>query len=175
MFIIINGPCGVGKSSVSKYLSKKLKDCIYIKGDDVRSMIVDSQIVLKQIMLADKNILSLVENFARAGYKNIIIDNVYEQHTHLLRVVEELQKFNSELYVFRLTCDLCENIKRDGQRIPNDVCGKERVIELYNIYRNVGNCMGYVVDVTSISPEEAANEINEYLSMPNMVYQILHE
>lgn len=170
MLVIINGPCGVGKSTVSQCLSKKLDDCVYIRGDDVHNMIVDSQVILEHITITDQNISSLVKNFVSNGYKNIIIDNVYEEPSHLHAVVNELKKYIPDIYIFRLTCELKENIRRDGQRISVDVCGEKRVIELNEIYKNAQNGMGFVIDATHISAECIAVEIRKYINQKDMLY-----
>ena len=159
MVIIINGPCGVGKSTTSEILSGMLDRCVYINCDEVHNMVIGAPIDSLHIGLTDKNISSLVRNFAESGYDNIIIDNVYETESHLKRVLDDLKKNEIEIYVFRLTCDLFENIKRDGQRCEEDVCGENRVIELYKIFEDAGESVGHVIDVTFKSAREVALEI----------------
>ena len=61
MIIIMNGPSGVGKSTVSNLLTKHMDNPIYIKGDDVLNMIVNAEIITKHIDLTELNIVNLVK------------------------------------------------------------------------------------------------------------------
>lgn len=76
---------------MAKLISEQLEYPIYIKGDDVLNMIVNSGINLEHVLLTERNLVSLVRNFAQSGYKNYIIDFVYEEQYCLKRFVTELK------------------------------------------------------------------------------------
>lgn len=170
MIIIVNGPCGVGKSTVAKLISEQLEYPIYIKGDDVLNMIVNSGINLEHVLLTERNLVSLVRNFAQSGYKNYIIDFVYEEQYCLKRFVTELKKCICDVFVIRLFCDLQENIRRDSERSSEDICGKERVIELNEVFSSVGDQLGYAIDNSSLSPMRTVELIMDFVKNPANIY-----
>lgn len=170
MIIILNGPCGVGKSSVAKLISEQLEHPIYIKGDDVLNMVVNSEIILENILLTERNVVSLVKNFAQSGYKNYVIDFVYEEQYCLKRFVTELKKFIRDVFVIRLFCDLEENVRRDSERSSEDICGKERVIELNQVFSNVGDQLGHAIDNSALSPIRTVELIMDFVKNPANIY-----
>ncbi|KAB8138150.1 ATP-binding protein [Gracilibacillus oryzae] len=76
---IISGPAGVGKSTTSKELLKKLKDSAYISGDAVSHMHIGGRQKpwesKKEISLIWDNILCLTRNFLSYG-NDVVIDYV---------------------------------------------------------------------------------------------------
>ncbi len=170
MIIVLNGPCGVGKSTVAKLISEQLDHPIYIKGDDVLNMIVNSEIILEHVLLTERNLVRLVKNFTQGGYKNYIIDFVYEEQYCLDRFVTELKKFVRDVFVIRLFCDLEENVRRDRERDPEDICGRERVIELNEVFSGVGDQLGHAIDNTSLSPTETVELIMDFVKNPANIY-----
>lgn len=164
MVLIINGPCGVGKSTISNHLENALESCVHISGDAVHCFIVNSEIIPEHVAVTDKNIESLVKNYKEAGFKNIIIDNVYENAAHLTRIKLGLGQYDSNIISVLLYCELQENIRRDANRVLDDICGAERVTYLHNQLYDQGNSLGEIVDVTNISCQEAVNKIKEIIS-----------
>ena len=81
MVIILNGPCGVGKTTLSKQLAKQLVNSVHIIGDEVHNFIVDSKINKEHIEVTNQNIVALTSNFLNYGFMNIIIDYVYEEES----------------------------------------------------------------------------------------------
>lgn len=163
MILIINGPCGVGKTSISKVLSKKLFSCVNINVDSIHNFIVNSDIIPEHIEITDQNVTALVKNYKSAQFENIIIDNVYETPEHLNKIIKSIEKYDKKIIPIRLSCSLDENIKRDALRIEEDVCGKERVFYLYSQLNQYGTQLGCVFDVTKKSIDAVVNDILIYL------------
>lgn len=170
MIIIMNGPSGVGKSTVSNLLTKYMDHPIYIKGDDVLNMIVNAEIIDEHINLTEINVVNLVKNFTASGYKNIIYDFVYEEKACLDAFVAKLKSYVPDVFVIRLYCDLEENIRRDAKRNPEDICGKERVTELYEVFDKVGEALGHAINNMEISPEQTVKLILDYINNIENVY-----
>ncbi|WP_017437823.1 AAA family ATPase [Saccharococcus caldoxylosilyticus] len=76
---IISGPCGVGKSTVAKELSRNLKHAALISGDDIMFMIEKGYAPPWEewLSITWKNILSLTRNFVQHDL-NVVIDCVVE-------------------------------------------------------------------------------------------------
>lgn len=164
MILIVNGACGVGKSTVTKKLEEKFEACAHIKADDVHCFIVNSKIIPEHIQMTDINIESLVKNFKSNGFKNIIIDNVYETTEHINCVVSNLKQYDKDVFSVLLYCELQENIRRDSLRPFDDVCGEQRVRELHEILYNEEG-LGIIFDNTNIPEEIMATNIFEFVQM----------
>ena len=162
MILIVNGPCGVGKSTITKELENMFEDCVHIKADDVHCFIVNSEIIPEHIRITDINIELLVKNFISNGFQNIIIDNVYETQEHLVQVKKGLDQYDSAIYTILLYCELNENIRRDQARAPEDICGEKRVRELHEImYKEKG--LGVIFDTTVLKKEILALNIYNFI------------
>lgn len=78
---LISGPCGVGKSTITKELLRKVKKSALIQGDDFLSMPMyekDSEPPWDEMLVIMwKNILSLTQNLLQHNF-NVIIDTVVE-------------------------------------------------------------------------------------------------
>ncbi|MDQ0974638.1 gluconate kinase [Neobacillus niacini] len=76
---LISGPCGVGKSTLTKELLRNVKKSALIKGDDFLSIYdKDSEPPWDEmLMIMWKNILSLTQNLLQHNF-NVIIDTVVE-------------------------------------------------------------------------------------------------
>lgn len=159
MIIILNGSCGVGKSTVAQVIASKLERSVHIRGDDLRNLVFDAKINEEQNMLVDRNVLSLVRNYNKSNYCNIIIDNVYENKQHLETLTEEIRKIDPCIYVFRLYVSLEENIKRNAGRKKESIMEESRVRELYEVFRGQGDSVGKVIDSSKLSVDETAGLI----------------
>ena len=63
LIIIINGACGVGKTTISEQLARRFERSVHIHGDYIHNFITNSEIVPEQIAVTDENISDLVKNF----------------------------------------------------------------------------------------------------------------
>ncbi len=85
--IFLRGGTGVGKTTIGKLLSNELYPSVCIEQDKLRYMVVNGLVASRaklspgenqkeyrrQCKLADKNTISLIKNFVKAGF-NVIID-----------------------------------------------------------------------------------------------------
>lgn len=51
MLIIINGPPGVGKTTISKVIAQKLLNSVYINGDEILNSIVQNTTTQDELVL----------------------------------------------------------------------------------------------------------------------------
>lgn len=159
MVIILNGPCGVGKTTLSKQLAKQLVNSVHIIGDEVHNFIVDSKINKEHIEVTNQNIVALTSNFLNYGFMNIIIDYVYEEESVLQEVVHTIQKMDPEVIAICITCSLKENIIRNKSRADADIMDEGRVKELNEILRRENNNVGILLDTSNLSIENSLSQL----------------
>lgn len=157
MVLIINGPCGIGKTTLSKQLAKHLDNCILINGDEIHNFIMNNEVTDEQLELTNNNITSLVVNFLCVGYKNIIIDFVYENENHIQYIKEKI--YPTPIICVRISSELDINLQRNSSRQKDDVMSSERVQELYRVFLTKGDRLGYEVNTNGDTIEESVGKI----------------
>lgn len=158
MIIIINGPPGIGKTTIAHKLSKKLKKAIVIELDKVKYYSVDARKATEAIDIADQQVFMMVRVLRADSKENIILDYVYETPKYLQAVVRQLRAIDKNVYAFRLRSTLGENLKRDKRRSKNVRLGA-RVKELYARLDDRGDTVGYTIETTGLSVEKTAEKI----------------
>ena len=127
---IVSGPAGVGKSTTSKDLVKRLKNSAYISGDYISHMHVNGRKKPweseEEKSLIWDNILSLTKNFLQ--YSNdVVIDYVTFPHeAEWLR--DNLKTMNVEINYIVLWADNETLISRDNMRTPKHRMGERCLI-----------------------------------------------
>ena len=157
--IIINGTMGVGKSTVSETLLKKLTPSVYLDGDSCWNMnpfIVSNE---NKKMVLD-NITHLLKSFlSNSGYHYIIFCWVIHQEEIFESILKPLKDFDFELYKISLICDegaLKTRLKHDiknGLR-KSDVINKS--LERIPLYENMDTIK---IDTSNLSQNEVSDEI----------------
>ncbi|NLY67173.1 MAG: AAA family ATPase [Tissierellia bacterium] len=161
--IFINGTMGVGKTATSRELQKLLPNCVFLDGDwcwDMSPFVVNDE---TKKMVID-NISYLLNNFISCSvYENIIFCWVMHEQSILDHILSRLDKHNCILYKFSLVCSEQALISR----IIRDVELGIRTEDLIN--RSISRLKNYFemdtekIDVSKISPKEAAKLIFDYI------------
>ena len=165
--IIITGPPGSGKSTISEKLAESFDKGVVINVDKIRHMIkggytnpwennVSSQ---KQKMLAIKNACDLANNFSKSGFCVFIDDVITKKES--LNLYEKF--LGSKIDLFLLLPSKKILIERDSKRKKDEIMGK-RAIELYEkFYLVKGQFDWNVIDNSSLNIEATVKEIKKYL------------
>lgn len=161
--IIINGTMGVGKTTTCLELQKILPDNVFLDGDWCWSMNPFTVTEETKAMVIE-NIVFLLNNFIKCSqYKNIIFCWVMHQQDIIDSIVDRLNISDCDLHIFSLTCSetaLSSRLKKDiaiGIR-TNDIL--ERSMPRMENYDAIDSIK---IDVSNISPLDAANSIIEYM------------
>lgn len=94
--VLLSGPCGVGKSTITKALADKLDQTMLIEGDLLFHMISDHTINWEQkLAITWRNILSVTNNALQTNL-NVVIDYVVEEELDWF--ISQLMKENIEVY-----------------------------------------------------------------------------
>ena len=157
--IIINGTMGVGKSTVSRILLKKLKASVYLDGDWCWNMNPFIPSEENKRMVID-NIVYLLSSFLKnSEYRYIIFCWVIPQESIFDQIISGLQQYSFDLYKFTLCC----SIKELHKRLQKDIGIGVRSPEI--IERSENRLAGYQTMATTkiytddLTPEDTAEII----------------
>ncbi|MHB1153300.1 MAG: AAA family ATPase [Eubacteriales bacterium] len=171
--ILILGANGIGKSTVSAEILRHLTDSAYIDSDACRQFNAQSGFNEEAIELQKNNLISLMKNYFAASFIQYIIFP-YGFHGHREKLfddmIHELRKsMNFEICTILLVCDESENIhrmkadNRDADRIRRAVENTRSIYDKLDFPR---------IDVTNLTPEQAAIKIIEMLESKQIQRQI---
>lgn len=118
MLIIITGPPGAGKSTMSQAVALKLQKTVYLPTDIIRSFFVNGSYVpwdtspkaKKQHLLFEEIVTRMVEQYIKNGY-NVILDGIYDDQD-----VVKLRKVSKKVRAFILLPTLQVTRARDRGR-----------------------------------------------------------
>ncbi len=88
--VLINGPAGVGKSTVGELLARSCRSSVVISGDCLNGFIVNRSGAEKG-RLGYKNGAALIENFIQAGYEMVIFEYVFPSEIQLNYLRNEIK------------------------------------------------------------------------------------
>lgn len=155
---VITGPAGVGKSTVSYELGKRLDKSVVIDGDTIYNFFVGGRIKPwypnAPLDLFWKNSIMLIKSYLENGYDvvfNYIIKN---------KQLENLKETFKD-YDFIFSCLLVDEptiIKRDLLR-PEDCQMHERSLILLKEFINCNYDNKYIIDSSNLTVEETVEKI----------------
>lgn len=156
---IIGGTMGVGKTTVSMLLTRKLDNSVFLDGDwcwfadpfqvtdETKEMVVD-------------NICYLLNNYIRcSAYDNIIFCWVMHQQSIIDDILARIHSEQCLIHCVSLVCNekaLIERLRKDvlsGARQPDVI---QRSIQRIPFYESLKTIK---IDVSDITAEEAAKQI----------------
>ena len=151
---IINGPMGVGKTTVSQGLLNSLDHCVFLDGDwcwDMHPFIVNNE--TKKIVM--NNIVYCLNNFIHSTtYQNIIFCWVIPTQEILDTLIDQLDLTNVCLHKITLVSNQEQLIKRIKKDIDKGI-RKEDVIERSLQYLDGYHKMDTIhIDVSYLSIDE---------------------
>ncbi|MGL4874801.1 MAG: AAA family ATPase [Clostridium sp.] len=161
--IIINGVMGVGKTTVSKALNKRLKNSFWLDGDNVWKMnpfIVDEE--NKNMVL--ENIGFVLNSFIKNSHSEYIIFNWVVYNDEIMKeVLKRIEKENLKIYKITLMCskeELIKRIKKDIESEIRDEGNIERSLNRFEAYEKMDTSK---VDTTNRAIVEILDEIMEII------------
>ncbi len=158
-YIIIRGPLGVGKSTISRKLAEELK-AEYISIDKVLSENkldqVECDIPENNFIQANDAIIPKAQELLSKGTP-IIFDGNFYFYRQISHLIENLE---GRHYVFTLSASLETCLQRDRNRENN--CGELAAKAVYNLVSRVR--YGQSIDTENKSTEQVVKEIKEQLS-----------
>jgi len=152
--IVIRGPLGVGKSTVSKLLEEKL-GANYLSLDKIledNDLEAEDGIPLENFLKANELILELVNK----SEKSYIIDGCF----YYQEQIDDLkQKFEDDIIIFSLTSSVEKCILRDSKRAK--VFGEDSARYVHMITTKIKE--GIEIDNTDLTVKETVEKIHDFL------------
>lgn len=115
MFIVLNGPLGIGKSTLAEALAERIEGCAMLSGDSLVSVNPMPQDAVGHLHGA---IALLAAHHRDAGYRHFVIEHMWRSSDELadLRGCLETVEPAAEVHVFLLTLPLDANLERIARR-----------------------------------------------------------
>ena len=111
MIIVLNGPLGIGKSTLAEALTESVDACAMLSGDHLVAINPPSKTELEHL---HSTIELLVLHHRRFGYRNFVIEHVWRTESELADLKRRLD--NPEVHCFLLTLPIEESLRRVERR-----------------------------------------------------------
>jgi cytidylate kinase len=164
--IFINGPAGIGKTSVCRILHAKLPNSAWLESEwcrNINPFIFNPEIEL----MVEKNLSCILGNYLRCSMVEFVLFNwgLHAPRKQIFdKVIHNLESLEFKLIPVTLMCSEAEHIKRmitDGrnqERIDRSIGTRE-------IYSKLNNL---IIDTTELTVEETVSRILEDLKTNNI-------
>ena len=115
MIIILNGPLGIGKSTLAEALTESIESCVMLDGD---RLVAVNPPRANELEYLHSIIALLVAHHQRFGYRHVVIDYVWRSPKELDALRTRLAAIdpNADIRCFLLTLPAEENLRRIEQR-----------------------------------------------------------
>jgi len=160
--IIINGPSGVGKSTVSHIFSREIRRGVHIDVDILRHLVANHRLTHEQVHLAYRNAAALANNFLAEGY-TVIVDGVFPKGGDLAAFRRALDNPRAGVYVYTLSGKLPVIQLREAMKMGSDSYRK-RVSKLHRTMEAERRRLGVTIDTTDLSIMETVAKIKDLLA-----------
>jgi len=155
---IITGPAGVGKSTISKNLAKKIEKSALIEGDDIYHLVCGGYVKPwldgNHLDVFWENCIDLIMNFLNRGYD--VVFNYICAPVDIEYIRNKIQ--NTKIKLCIMVTNEETIMKRDKMRPLDFRMGKRSVI-LLNEFITMNYSKKNYLDTTLLSVEETVDEI----------------
>jgi len=111
MVIILNGPLGIGKSTLAEALTESIEGCAMLSGDHLLAVNPPSNTELEHL---HSGIELLMRHHQRFGYRNFVIEHIWRTQPELDDLKRRLD--DPETHCFLLTLPIEQNLQRIESR-----------------------------------------------------------
>lgn len=169
MIVIINGPPGIGKTSISQALLKRIEGSALIDGDSLAAMKSFNRSDREKLLLFFEAIRGMAEAFKKGGAQNLLIAFTFETPESLSLLKQKLGDLDNIIYSYLLTAECGEIERRIVYRGRSDYAKTlsrfRRITRKYGKKALTGD-QGYPIECTGLSIDEAAAVIENDIRTP---------
>jgi GrpB-like predicted nucleotidyltransferase (UPF0157 family)/predicted kinase len=168
MIIIINGPLGIGKTETTWKLLEHFERAVMLDGDHIGAVVPFEIYDPERIEYLYQTLRHLVAWHVEHGYRNFVLDYVFEEPESLARLRHLLSDLDDEIYAFRLVCAEAEMERRirrrarllsiDGVDLSWELQRFRQLTQIQDEAAQRGD-LGFVVDTTHLSIQGVADVI----------------
>jgi shikimate kinase len=115
MIIILNGPLGIGKSTLAEALAETINQCVMLDGDHLAATNPEPPDKIEHL---HSTIALLIAHHRRFGYRHFVIDHIWRTPAELADLRRRLLDVDGDADIrsFLLTLPLEENLRRIRRR-----------------------------------------------------------
>ena len=115
MIILLNGPLGIGKSTLAEALSESIDQCVMLDGDD---LVAANPPPPDEVEYLHSTLALLVAHHRCFGYRHFVIDHLWRSQSELDDLRRRLVEIDSaaDIRCFLLTLPADENLRRIERR-----------------------------------------------------------
>jgi adenylate kinase family enzyme len=154
LIILLNGPLGVGKSTLAEALAESIDGCVMLDGDRLVAANPPAADGLEHL---HSTVALLVAHHRGFGYRHFVIDHLWRTPAELADLRRRLLDLDAatDIRVFLLTLPLEENLRRIERRQiaraldERDFEGRTVVEERRVLLENPDGAMGEPFDVSA--------------------------
>ena len=159
MIIVLNGPLGIGKSTLAEALAESIGGCVMLDGDHLVAANPPSSDPREHL---HSTIALLVAHHRRFGYLHFVVNHIWTSPADLADLRRRLVEIDDDIRCFLLTLPANENLRRIERR----ACARaldEREFEQRRfreeseaLARSLGVDLGEPFDVSAPPPDLVA-------------------
>ena len=115
MIVVLNGPLGIGKSTLAEALTESIDSCAMVSGD---SLLAVNPPPANELDYLHSSIELLVSHHRRFGYRHFVVEHIWRSPDELADLRRRLTAIDStaDIRCFLLTLPLDENLRRIERR-----------------------------------------------------------
>lgn len=115
MIIVLNGPLGIGKSTLAEALAESIDRCVMLDGDAVTAANPPPE---DELAYLHATLALLVAHHRRFGYRHFVINHIWTTASSLADLREAMRSVDlgADVRPFLLTLPLEENLRRIARR-----------------------------------------------------------
>jgi chloramphenicol 3-O-phosphotransferase len=113
VIIVLNGPLGIGKSTLAEALMESIDGCVMLDGD---RLIAVNPLPENELEHLHSTVALLVAHHQRFGYRHFIVDYIWRSTAELTDLQRRLERIDADFRAFLLTLPAEENLRRIVRR-----------------------------------------------------------
>lgn len=115
MIIVLNGPIGIGKSTLAEALMESIDGCVMLDGD---KLLAANPPPVNEVEHLHSLVALLVTHYQRLGYRHFVIDHVWRTPAELADLRRRVAAIDAgaAVHCFLLTLPVDENLRRIERR-----------------------------------------------------------
>ncbi len=113
MVIILNGPLGIGKSTLAEVLMENIESCVMLDGDQ---LVAANPPAADELDHLHSTIVLLIKHHQRFGYRHFVVNHIWRSTAELTDLRRRLTTTDADIRCFLLTLPVDENIRRIERR-----------------------------------------------------------